>query len=205
MVFQCCLFGQTNDLHNAKTIDYSHLTEITTIDFSGYTIDDYSKAFDNALQMKTDSLNTTNAMKGSVVLSILAKQINHDIVNNTLDSNASQTKDLLIKFRKENYYVYQPEVSIIIKFFGYVCMGEYNHIYNIVTTNNKTLPFAILGIVFLCVVILHLFGKIKWKYKRLTNKVIIIAIIVFVIMSIGFKLTCDCNVDEYSFYGIAIN
>ncbi|SDG61107.1 hypothetical protein [Winogradskyella thalassocola] len=205
VVFQLCLFGQENDSNIEKTIDYSDLTEITNIDFSGYTIKEYSIAFDNALHMKNDSLNTINVMKGSVVLSVLAKQVNNEITSHTIDSNASETKDLLAKFRTQNYYVYQPEVSIIIKFFGYMCMGEYSHIYNIMTTNTKTLPIVIFLVLFLCVMMLHLFGKIKWRFKRITNKVIIISLIIFVIMSIGFKLTCDCNVGEYSFYGIEIN
>lgn len=204
-LFQWSLFGQTTDAMSAKTIDYSYLTEVGTIDFSGYTIDDYSKAFDHALQMKTDSLNVANVMKGNVVMSMLAKQINAEIVNHNLDSNARQTKDLLIKFRAQHYYVYLPEVSMIIKFFGYVCMGEYSHIYNVVTTNSKILPIVIFGVVLLCVVILHLFGKIKWKYKKLTNHLILVVFFIFVVLTIAFKLTCGCNVDEYSFYGIAIN
>jgi len=179
--------------------------DISNADYSEYTLKDFIGAFEKALKMKTDSVNKSSIAKGNVLLSVLAKQVHNGIIEKKINPNSKITIQLLQQFREHKYYIYQPEVSKIIKFFGYICMGEYTHIYEIIITNKFTLPMAITFVVFFCFILFHLAGKVKWKYKRPINKIIIGLFVFFFIFGIRLKATCECNVSEYSFYGIPIN
>ncbi len=201
ILFQLFVFGQKSDLNG---LDLNSLITINK-NYEYYSIDDYSKAFDSAIVLKSDKINFKNNIIGNVTLSALAKSIIDGIDNNRINVNSKETISLLSKFRAHKYFIYQPEVNKTIKFFGYMCLGEYAHLYSIIGNNKSLLVITIICGLVLAVILLHVFGKIQWRFKKFLNKIILVLFVLSIVLFIGFKSTCDCNVSEYSFYGIPVN
>lgn len=202
VLFQAFFFGYAgtnNDLRLAS------LEEIANYDFSGYTMESYALAFDTALELKNDHGHELNVARGKVFMRALAKRISNEIRLNNMDPNSRELSRLLKRFREQKYFIHQPEVSSTIKFFGYLCLGEYAHIYEIVVNHNVLWPLVIAGILFCGIVLFYFKRKAKQKHKKWFNRVLVTLLVLCVCFFVGFKATCECNVTEYAFYGIPIN
>jgi len=195
------VFSQTE----IETIELDSLSvkDYEVMSFKGATIDTYILRTEYALK-KMESPDKKDKFKAEVLLAVISNHLGNAIKDCNLNPNEKKTKELLSVFEKHDYLIYQPKIHNAVKLAHYACEGSYMYIYERATTVPLFYSALILLILILLFSIANLFGLINWKYKRLYNKLVVIAFTLIVLMITAFKLTCNENIEENSVYGIII-
>lgn len=188
---------------NKDTIVKLSSDEINQLNFESYTVEDFSRAYDVVLELINDNDNIDNRIKGTNVLGALAKELYVKVKNKGFDLDASETEILLKKFESQSYYIDRPTPSQFLKLMKYSCQGDYSHIYERFRTSSFFKPtMAILTTYFLF--LLYCIFNRKRKKQAVFIKLSALAFALCLIVFIVFKLSCESNVQDYSFYGITM-
>lgn len=183
-------------------INYSS-ADINQLNFETFSIDDFSRTFDVAVELINDSTNLDYHIKGTNVLGALAKELHLKIKYKRFDLDAENTEILLKKFETQSYYISRPTPSQIIKLMKYTCQGDYPHIYDRFSKSSFFTPTICILVIYLLMLITCIFKK-KNKTCSKFIRLSIICLALFVVIMITFKLTCEPNIKDYSFYGISL-
>jgi hypothetical protein len=196
------IYSHTKDSKKIQDLFTMTAIEISEMDFTAYTLDNYFEAFAISQSILKDSKQNNNEMRSSILLSSLANQIEIDIKNKKINIHDKQLIALLSKFEKENYFVYKPKLNKFIKLMRYTCLGDYGHIYKRFKDSSYFFLITIFLLIIFLIITLSFTKKIRFKNQNTFNQIIKYTIILIIIIAIFFKLTCYSQVEEYSFYGI---
>ncbi len=192
--------------NNSTLVLYDSLSvkQLDTLTFNNLSIDEYKILTEYALQLIKDSVDNERKFKGDVLLSLIADNLGTEIDSCNLNPTQNNVKDLLIIFEENGYFIYQPKIHDFLKLAHYTCEGEYYYILK--RAKSVSFFFPVLGIFIVGIIfsIMNLIGLIKWKPRKVYNRITIIITIIIIMLSIAFKLTCNNYVKENKFYGIAI-
>lgn len=204
-----CIFLSLHQNFSQELLDKNIITnytpeDINQLNFKSYTVNDFSKGFDVALELTRDDSNIQNQIKGTNVLGALAKELLLKVKYKSFDLDAENTRLLLAKFEEEGYHISRPTPTLFMKLMNYSCQGDYSHIYERFKTS-KFFTYAVGAIaLYVLVLLLNVSGKFKWRFRLLFNRLSAIGLITICMMIIIFKLTCESNIQDYSFYGISM-
>ncbi len=180
----------------------TELRELGNFDLSSFTIEDLTQAFNRAAVIVNDSSATADPGKGHLYLAILSDHIKKEIKAGNINTKKRNVRFLLREFEAQQYFIHQPKVPNFLKLMYNACQGNFSYIYSRFKVSGFFIPVIVVFILGLAFIVLNALKKIPWKYTKLANKIVLIGLALFVILSIIFKLTCNDFVQTDSFYGI---
>jgi hypothetical protein len=169
-----------------------------------YTLKQYNKAFDIAVNMASHNKNIETKKKGVNLLALLAKNLANQIEIKAFDIVSEETKILISRFEQEKYFIQLPKVSRFIKTMNYFCNGEYRYVHQKLKSIIVYKIFVFFLFIYFVLFFVCFFKNFNWKFKQLYKRLTIYLLIVFLMIFIIFNLTCQNNIKDYSFYGIFI-
>ena len=166
------------------------------------SIDDLNRGFERAVGFLNDTTVADNELKGQIYLAVLADHIKKRIESEDINTRKRDVRKLLKRFEAEDYFIDQGKIPDFLKLMHYSCEGRFEYIYSRFKFSSffyAVMIALVIGIVF---GILNVSGKLRWKYRRLANKIMLVMAVLALILVLIFKFTCDQYVLSDSFYGI---
>lgn len=176
--------------------------DINQLNFETYTIEDFSNSFDVAVALINEETHSEHHIKGTNVLGALAKALHYKVKHKLFDLDAPETELLLKKFETQSYFISRPTPGQFLKLMKYSCQGDYSHIYDRFSKSSFFVPLISAFVVYIVLFLFCLYKKTKIGSRFI--KWTIYGIVFFCVVTIVFKLTCDYNIKDYSFYGITM-
>ncbi|MDG5491387.1 hypothetical protein [Psychroserpens sp. SPM9] len=177
---------------------------IDTLNFETYTVKQFSQGYDVAIVMINDTLNINNQIKGTNLLAALARELSYKIKNRIINLDDTSVELLVKKFESQDYYINRPVVSQFIKLMNYTCQGDYRHILDRFLSSRLRYPVLVFMGIYILLFVLNSFGKLKWRFKSHFNKCTYVLLITGLLVLMIFKLTCEGQIEDYSFYGFSM-
>ena len=190
-----------NKSYTLSKLEKLSMEAIEKLPFDDASVQELDNLYKIASQLLSDSLKTQQH-KGELLLAVMADNIGERIKNNSINPKKENVRKLLKKFETQQYFIYQPKINDFIKLMHYLCQGKYSYIYSRFSVSGFFIPSLLIGGIFILLVVANFFGKIKWRYRKKFNKLILIGFAFLILLLIIFKFTCHDCVQEYSFYGI---
>lgn len=186
-----------------ETIINFSSNDINELNFESYTIDDFSETFDVAVALINDKTHPDYPINGTNVLAALAKEFHLKVKHKQFDLDAANTELLLKKFETQAYYISRPTPGQFLKLMKYSCQGDYSHIYDRFHKSSFYVPILSALVIYLLMLIVCIFKK---KNKRCARfiRLSVIGFVLVCTVAVVFKMSCEENIQDYSFYGITM-
>ena len=177
---------------------------LEAIDLSNLGPKDYKELLDLGARIQKDTTHRDNKLKGDIIIALTAESLKKRINDETINPRDAEVKGILKDFEDLSFFIYQNPIPDSLKLAHYLCEGSYSYIYSRFSTSKFFYPGIVFLVLILIVTPLNVFKKIPWRFTKSYNRLFLIGLCAFIVLAIIFKLTCDNNVTEDSFYGILV-
>lgn len=158
--------------------------------------------FDAAIKMSGNKQDSSVIEKGVNLQAVLAKVFSHQVENNNLDLDNHRVITLLERFQKEKYYIPHPKIHPFIKLMTYCCQKEYKYVHKTLITKVYYRVLLVFLSICLFIFILTFSTKWHWKYKLHYRRFFYFTFLFVIMVLVFFYITCEENINDYSFYGM---
>lgn len=206
VLLSCCFYieAQNYSIGALEKFIGEQKKSSTELIFTTFATQDYLEVLEKSIRVLDTAKIEKDIALHTNIIAALAKDVSLRLNDKSITVSDPNASRLFEKFKEQQYYLTLPKVSQFSKLMYYTCSGDYNHVLLRFTQSSMHTPIVIVFVIYVILFFSIVFKILKWKHRRKFITLHIWLFCLMLILFIAFKLTCNANVKEYSFYGFAV-